>query len=105
LCASVLCSARSAWKRIDAIEAFHEASFEASPHRTVDFKVESIAKEVVGARVFVEPANQIADGVDKLFLAAGRGVEEHVADEFDQGAALMVGHAFEHFELHVIDVA
>ena len=61
-----------------------------------------MAKEIFGAGVFVEATNEVADGVDEIFAATSGGVEEDVACVLLKGAALVVGHALEHLEMHRI---
>ena len=97
-------SARGAARTAAIFERRRESRcFEPSPLRAADLQLEGVAQEVVGAGVFVEAADEVADGVGEIFLPAGRRVEQHVAGEFEEGAALVVGHAFEHFELHAVE--
>ena len=89
----------------DRLERGDELLLERFPLGAVDFDVEGVAQEVVGAGVFVEAADEVADGVGEIFLPAGRGVEQHVAGQLEERAPLVVGHAFEHFELHAVERA
>ena len=77
--------------------------FELLPGRAADFDAEGVAEEIVGAGVFVEPADEVADRGGEFVLPAGRGVEQHVLGELEEGTALVVGHAFEHFELDAVE--
>ena len=43
-----------------------------------------MAQKVVRAGVFVEPADEVADGVDEILLPAGGGVEQHVRGELEE---------------------
>ena len=61
-----------------------------------------MTQKVIVAGVFVEPANEIPNGVDEFLLTAGWRVKEQVLRQVEQGATLMVGHPLEHFELHVV---
>ena len=85
------------------LERLDELLLERVPLGAADFDVEGVAQEVVGAGVFVEPADEVADGVREIFLPAGRGIEQHVAGQLEQRPPLVVGHAFEHFELHAVE--
>ena len=63
---------------------------------------EGVAKEVFRPGVLVQPPNQVADGVDEVFLVAHRGVEQQIVGQLEQRPPLRVGHPFEHLELHAV---
>ena len=79
-----------------------EAVLQRLPLRAADLQLEGVAQEILRPGVFIEPADEIADGVEELLLAAGRRVEQQVARPLEQRAPLVVGHAFEHLELHAL---
>ena len=87
----------------DRIERGEEALLELPPLGTVHLDLERVAQEVLGPRVLVEPPDQVADGIDEIFLAAGRCIQQQVARELEQRAALCVRHALEHLELHLVE--
>ncbi len=62
-------------------------------------------EEVLGAGVFVEPADQVADRVEKLLLLAGRGIEQHPVGVLEHRPPLMVRHPLEHLKLHALEQA
>src|SRR4051812_29764602 len=78
-CTSVLRTARSATDGILCFERGDKLLFERVPVGAIDFDVEGVTEEIVDAGVFVESADQIADGVREVFLAACGCIEQHVA--------------------------
>ena len=61
-----------------------------------------MAQEVFLAGVLVQPPDEIADGVEKLLLPAGRRVEQQVAVALAECAPLMIRHAFQHLKIHAL---
>ena len=61
-----------------------------------------MAQKVVRAGVFIKPPDQIADGAEEVLLVADRGIEQQAGGFLEEGTALVVGHAFQHFKLHAV---
>lgn len=100
---AILMATRSRRRVRDRREGGQEALLELSPLGTVDLDPERVAQEVLGAGVLVKPADQVADRVDEVLAATGWRVQQHVARQLEERAALGIGHAFEHLELDPIE--
>ena len=101
--APVLGTARPERSAFDGSERIEELPFQPAPFGVAGNELEGVAQEVVGAGVLVEPANEIADRIDEVLLARRRCVEHEVLGEFEQRAAHVVRHAFQHFELQPVE--
>ena len=75
----VLRAARRIARRGDRVERGEEALLQLLPLGAADLDFEGVAQEVLRPGVFVQPADQVADGVDEILLLAGRRVEQQIA--------------------------
>ena len=55
----------------------------------MDVQSKCVPQEVVRSSVLVEPPHQVADRVNEILSAAGRGIKQQVLDYFKQRATLV----------------
>ena len=78
--------------------ALDEARALVVPFRGIRAHGEHVAEEVFGGGVFVETADEVGHGAGEVVVADGWCVEEEGTGGVADGAGLVVGHAFEHFD-------
>ena len=99
---AVLRPARRGRHRIDRPVGLDEGPFQPVPVRRSRGDAERIPQEVLRSGVLVEPPDQVADRIEEALLVADRRIEQHVLRQLEKRAALRVGHALEHLELHPV---
>ena len=57
-----------------------------------------MAQKVFGAGIFIQPSDQVGDGIKKLVFVGHRDVNDHLLAGFLDGTAHMIGHPFDHFK-------
>ena len=99
---AVLGAARRGIGGADGVKCGEKTFFENVPFGGADFDLKGVAQKIFGTGVFIEAADEVADGIDEMFLVTGGRVEQEIAGHLEERAALVVGHAFEHFDLDAV---